>query len=120
MRIHPFVLAVLLLAVMSPTRAATHYLTLVNDDAVSALAIEATPQGSSTAQRLDTAGALQGGRAGQATVSFPSGVCLVTLRVTYADRGPLTITDWNVCRQSVLYLGQARRAGLRQREDALP
>ncbi|WP_157006238.1 hypothetical protein [Luteibacter yeojuensis] len=120
MRIHPFAFATLLLTVLSPAHAATHYLTIVNDDAVSALAIEATPHGSEVPSVLDTAGALQGGRAGQATVSFPSGVCVVTLRVTYADRGPLTITDWNVCRQSVIYLGQARRAGLRQLADASP
>ncbi|WP_285405065.1 hypothetical protein [Luteibacter sp. ME-Dv--P-043b] len=98
-------------------QAATHYLTLINDDAVSAVAIEAAPTGSTDYRTLDTAGSLQGGRAGQVMVAFPDGQCVFDLRVSYPDRGPLTVTGWNICRQPTLYLGKARRAGIRQAES---
>ncbi|WP_036140917.1 hypothetical protein [Luteibacter sp. 9135] len=119
MRLHRFALAFASI-LASPVHAATHYLTLINDDAVPAVRVEATVHGTTAYRTLDTAGPLQGGRAGQATVSFPEGACVVDLRVIYPDRGPLTVTQWNLCRQPTLYLGKARRAGLRQREDALP
>jgi hypothetical protein len=109
----PTVFAIVLTAVALPAWAATHYLTLINDDAVSALRVELAPHGTTDWQTVDTAGPLQGGRAGQATVTMPAGVCVVDVRVTYADRGPLTVTEWNACRQPALYLGKARRAGLR-------
>jgi len=119
MQFHRFALAFTSI-LASPAHAATHYLTLINDDAVPAVRVEAAVHGTTIYQTLDTAGALQGGRAGQATVAFPEGACVVDLRVTYPDRGPLTVTEWNLCRQPTLYLGKARRAGLRQPKDALP
>jgi len=94
--------------------AATLYLTVINDDAVPATSVEAAPTGTNDYRTLDTAGSLQGGRAGQVTVAFPDGQCVFDLRVTYPDRQPLIVTQWNVCRQPVLYLGKARRAALRQ------
>ncbi|SEN05552.1 hypothetical protein SAMN02800694_2627 [Luteibacter sp. UNCMF331Sha3.1] len=94
--------------------AATHYLTVINDDAVPATSVEAAPTGTNDYRPLDTAGSLQGGRAGQVMVAFPDGQCVFDLRVTYPDRGPLTVTQWNICRQPTLYLGKARRAGIRQ------
>jgi len=97
-----------------PAHAATHYLTIINDDAVPAVAVEAALAGTSDYRPLDTAGSLQGGRAGQVVVAFPEGQCVFDLRVTYADRGALKVTGWNICRQPTLYLGKARRAGLRQ------
>lgn len=97
-----------------PAHAATHYLTLINDDAVPATSVEAAPTGTNDYRPLDTAGSLQGGRAGQVMVAFPEGQCVFDIRVTYPDRGPLTVTGWNICRQPVIYLGKARRAGLRQ------
>lgn len=103
-----------LTGVASPVWAATHYLTLINDDAVSALTVQLAPHGTAEWQTVDTAGPLQGGRAGQATVTLPKGICVVDVRATYRDRGPLTVTDWNACRQPTLYLGEARRAGLRR------
>jgi len=107
-------------AVFAPSASATtHYLTLINDDAVPAVRIEAAPQGTKDFQVLDTAGALQGGRAGQATVALRDGACVFDLRVTYTDHGPLLITGWNVCRYPRLYLGKARRAGIRRANAAI-
>ncbi|WP_426287620.1 hypothetical protein [Luteibacter sp. E-22] len=98
-------------------QAATHYLTIINDDSVPATSVEAAPRGTADYRPLDTAGSLQGGRAGQVMVAFPDGQCVFDIRVTYPDRGPLTITQWNICRQPTLYLGKARRAGIRQADS---
>lgn len=116
----PITAVIGLAGVMGRAWAATHYLTLINDDAVSALKVHLAPHGTGDWQAVDTAGPLQGGRAGQATVTPPRGVCVVDVRVTYADRGPLTVTTWNACRQPTLYLGKARRAGLRQAAGTPP
>lgn len=110
-----FHLPLLVLAsVFAPSaQAANHYLTLINDDTVPAVKVEAAPHGTSEFQALDTAGPLQGGRTVQVAAAFPDGVCAVDVRVSYADRRPVLISDWNVCREPTLYLGQSRRAGLR-------
>ncbi|WP_369928530.1 hypothetical protein [Xanthomonas sp. NCPPB 2632] len=119
MRLHSlasFHLPLLVLAsVFAPcAQAATHYLTLINDDAVPTVKVEAAPHGTSEFQALDTAGPLQGGRTVQVAAAFPDGVCAVDVRVSYAGRGPVLISGWNVCREPKLYLGQSRRAGLRR------
>lgn len=109
-------LAMLLFALANihPASAATRYLTVVNDDARTVEMVEVAPAGSGAFEPLGLPSPLIGGRGGQGTAEVPPGPCVRDLRVVYRDTSVLTVTAWNTCRNAVIHISAARRAGLRQ------
>lgn len=110
---HLRLLAVLLLAGMThPARAATRYLTIINDDDRAIVLIEMSVADTRSFAPLDIPSPLIGGRDGQATAVVPAGPCRRDLRIVYRDASTLTVTGWDSCHQSMLHVGAARRAAL--------
>lgn len=110
--------AIAMLAITIPAQARTDYLTLINDDDRTITEIEAAPAGTKNYGPLDTGGPLIGGRNGQATITLPAQPCRWDLRVVYRDNSLLTITGWDACRQTVVHVGAARQAAMRQGRPA--
>lgn len=102
----------------APATPASHYLTWINDDDRTVVLLETAPAGSSTFEPVVLAAPLIGGRSGQETTALPTSPCLRDLRIVYRNSTVLTVSGWNVCRQSVIHIGAARRAGLRQHPSA--
>ena len=115
-RIHSFAAVLVLSLAGLPTasaHAASHYLTLINDDARTVHVVEVAPAGTSAWAPLDLGGPLIGGSAGQATVRFGVGrPCKEDLRIIFAEKASLVVTDLDVCRVSTLHLGRARATAL--------
>lgn len=108
----PLLALALFLFAAGPAAAASHYLTIVNDDFRAVVQVELAPAGSRDFQPLDIPSPLNGGREGQATVVIPAGACRRDLRIVYRDASTLTVTGWNTCSQPVLHIGAAHQAAL--------
>lgn len=93
---------------VAPAFAAAHYLTVINDSDTDLSQVEtAEPNTDRWTPLIQSV--IPGGRQGEATVAVPSTLCVWDIRLAAADRPPLTIRGWNICRQPVLYAGKAYR-----------
>jgi hypothetical protein len=100
--------------VTAGAHAPSHFVTFINDDVRTVIAIRATPARGSTWRALDIGGVLIGGEAGQATVRFDTAEpCKQDLAITYREGAPLTVIGFDTCRTAVLHLGRAREAAAR-------
>lgn len=109
--------AVLLLSVVFATsaQAKSHFITFINDADRTVTSIEVAPAGTHLWHAVALVGSLIGGRSDEATVRFDDAdTCKQDLSVTYLGLPPLTITGFDICRTSRLYLGKALAKAVRQ------
>ncbi|MBD8898531.1 hypothetical protein [Rhodanobacter sp. DHG33] len=91
----------------SASASQTCYVNIINDGQDSVAAIDSSALNQTAWTPLDLGGVLQGGYAGQATVSFKTDQRRqYNLLVRFVDGRILEIVKVDVCRQRVLYIGR--------------
>ncbi|MBD8900593.1 hypothetical protein [Rhodanobacter sp. DHG33] len=112
---------VMLLTAMAMSGAAsasqTCYVDIINDGQDSVAAVDSSASGQTAWTPLNLGGVLQGGYAGQATVSFRTDQRrLYNLLVRFVDGRILEIVKVDVCRQRALYIGRTWARAIQHQE----
>lgn len=98
----------------SASASRTCYVDIINDGQDSVASIDSSASGQAAWTPLDLGGILQGGYAGQATVSFRTDrQRLYDLLVRFIDGRTLEVVNFDVCRQRVLYVGRTWARAMR-------